>query len=38
MTGVQVEFTTTDVGRLYVYDGLFEKLDLGKIPRRSPRI
>jgi len=38
MTGVPSEFTTTDVGRLYVSDGLFEKLDLGKIPRRSPRI
>src|SRR3990170_8960079 len=29
---VDITFTTTHVGRLYISDGLFEKLDLGKIP------
>lgn len=29
---VDVTFTTTHVGRLYVSDGLFQKLDLAKIP------
>ncbi|MBM3219167.1 MAG: ABC transporter substrate-binding protein [Candidatus Rokubacteria bacterium] len=29
---VDVTFTTTHVGRLYISDGLFEKLDMTKIP------
>lgn len=29
---VDVTFTTTHVGRLYISDGLFQKLDLAKIP------
>jgi putative spermidine/putrescine transport system substrate-binding protein len=29
---VDVTFTTTHVGRLYISDGLFEKLDMAKIP------
>src|ERR671919_1892035 len=29
---VDVTFTTTHVGRLYISDGLYEKLDLAKIP------
>ena len=29
---VDLNFTTTHVGRLYISDGLYEKLDLAKIP------
>ena len=29
---VDITFTTTHVGRLYLSDGLFEKLDMGRIP------
>jgi putative spermidine/putrescine transport system substrate-binding protein len=29
---VDITFTTTHVGRLYLSDGLFQKLDMGKIP------
>ncbi len=29
---VDVTFTTTHVGRLYISDGLFERLDMAKIP------
>src|SRR5215471_1221332 len=29
---VDLNFTTTHVARLYISDGLYEKLDMGKIP------
>src|SRR5205823_8592520 len=29
---VDITFTTTHVGRLYISDGLFEKLDMAKLP------
>ena len=35
---VDLNFTTTHVARLYISDGLYEKLDMAKLPtpRRSP--